>query len=158
MARYTWLTCSMLTLTRPLPLRTPPHRLDALSLPQPWGLQHLEVFILKVVSTIDFYLCVLKEPWRAKRPSIHRASKHLSCLGFLLFVKYGRGVVLVNTAVWEMISQYASPHSPEGASCFIGLHSSDLYLTHCICISIRVCVQELSWARLSDSRFCGAGD
>lgn len=75
----------------PASAQTPLNRLDAMS--QPWGLQHLEVFILKLVSTTDSYLCVLKEPWRAKQPPIHRVSKPLSCLGFLMFVKYGRGVV-----------------------------------------------------------------
>jgi hypothetical protein len=121
-------------------------RLLHTDLPQPWGLQHLEVFILKVVSTTDSYLCVLKEPWRAKQPSIHRTSKPLSCLGFLMFVKYGRGLCFWTRQGGRW---FPLPALAPGKELHVFSWSSQLRpLPHTLCTSIWVCILEVSWARL----------
>lgn len=104
---------SVLTGTRALPL----HRLLGtevmLSSPQPWALQHLEVFILNIVSTIDSYLCVLKGPWRATWIELVNL-----CLIWASGCLLNMEGELLNTTGWEM-SSHASPCSWERSSYFI---------------------------------------
>lgn len=93
----------MLTGTRALPL----HRLLGtevmLSSPQPWALQHLEVFILNIVSTLDSYSCVLEGPWRATWRELVNL-----CLIWASGCLLDMEGELLNTTGWEM-SSHAIP-------------------------------------------------
>lgn len=102
----------------PASAQTPPNRLDAVCpCPAP-GTTAFGSVHFKNCFHCRLLLACIKSPGEPSDLSIHRASKPLSCLGSLVFVKYGRGLVLLNTPGWKMIP-HTSPCSQEGPSYFI---------------------------------------